>query len=106
MSKILIEKIDRVQMPASNGRDPWTSVRVSFDGKTASVGAAAWNANWKAGDEVEVELYSRTDAKGREWLNIATPKMAEKVKENNELKEQLARIEEKLDRLLKGRGVL
>lgn len=63
------------------GKGPWTALQVTFDGKTVSCGGANWNANWKVGDEIEIETF--TNAKG--YLAIATPKMAEKVKGDNEV---------------------
>jgi len=104
--KITVEKLARVQMPAIGGRDAWTSVRVSFDGKTASCGSAYWNSGWKVGDEIDIQTFEKIASNGKVYLNIATPKMAEKVKESNEIKDTLARIEQKIDSLIKTRGVL
>ena len=98
--KIVIEGLERVQMPASNGRDAWTSLRVKFNGKVASCGTAQWNSTWKVGDEVDIEIFEKAGKDGKVWLNIAPPAKAQAVREANEMRDQLNRIEDKLDKVL------
>jgi len=104
--KVVIEKIERVNMPAGKDGKPWVSVRVFINGKMAFCGDAQWNREWKAGDEVDVETFEKTDAKGRVWVNIAPPAKAAIVKENNEIMALLKGIDKKLDLLLdKDKGI-
>ena len=104
MAKVVIEKLEKVKMP-DTGKGEWVSLRVSFNGKVASCSPALWNEGWQVGQEVDIETFEKVGKNGKVYLNIASPKNAEVVKETNESIALLREIRDIL-KAIKAAGVL
>lgn len=101
--KATLTKIMRKEREGANG--PYTSVLIKTQEHGDRLLSGFWrkeSQNWKAGDQVEIEV-KEVEKDGKKYLNFDVPKK-ENGNENSgyarTISIQLERIEEKIDRLM------
>ena len=102
IKKVTLEKVSRFEKD-KNGNPfktkdgkAYTRVLLTVQGKTLSGFGAQWNQDWKAGDEVSIEI-TEVQKDGKTYYNFGQVTMtAQMLAQINSLTERVKRLEDSL----------